>query len=72
MATHSNTLVWKIPRMEKPDMLQSMVSQRVGQLSKNNASIKIEGKIFPRHQVLKIKYSPREQGYSIFHSYNKS
>ena len=29
MATHSNTLAWKIPWMEKPDRLQSMVLQRV-------------------------------------------
>ena len=29
MATHSNTLVWKIPWMEKPGRLQSMGSQRV-------------------------------------------
>ena len=30
MATHSNTLVWKIPWMEEPGRLQSMGSQRVG------------------------------------------
>ena len=30
MATHSSTLAWKIPWMEKPDMLQFMGSQRVG------------------------------------------
>ena len=30
VATHSSTLAWKIPWMEKPDRLQSMVSQRVG------------------------------------------
>ena len=30
MATHSSTLAWKIPWMEKPDRLQSMVPQRVG------------------------------------------
>ena len=30
METHSSTLAWKIPWMEKPDGLQSMVSQRVG------------------------------------------
>ena len=29
MATHSNTLVWKIPWTEEPDRLQSMRSQRV-------------------------------------------
>ena len=29
MATHSGTLAWKIPRMEKPGRLQSMESQRV-------------------------------------------
>ena len=30
MATHSNTLAWKIPWMEEPGRLQSMGSQRVG------------------------------------------
>ena len=30
MATHSSTLAWKIPWMEKSDRLQSMGSQRVG------------------------------------------
>ena len=30
MATHSSTLAWKIPWMEKSGGLQSMGSQRVG------------------------------------------
>ena len=30
MATHSSTLAWNIPWMEKPGRLQSMGSQRVG------------------------------------------
>ena len=30
MAPHSSTLVWKIPWMEEPGGLQSMVSHRVG------------------------------------------
>ena len=30
MATHSSTLAWKIPWMEEPGVLQSMVSKRVG------------------------------------------
>ena len=30
MATHSNTLAWKIPWMEEPGGLQSMGSLRVG------------------------------------------
>ena len=30
MATHSNTLAWKIPWTEQPGRLQSMGSQRVG------------------------------------------
>ena len=30
MATHSNTLTWKIPWTEEPGRLQSMGSQRVG------------------------------------------
>ena len=33
MATHSNILAWKILWMEEPGRLQSMGSQRVGQLS---------------------------------------
>ena len=31
MATHSSTLVWKIPWTEKPGRIQSLGSQRVGQ-----------------------------------------
>ena len=30
MATHSNTLAWKIPWTEDPGRLQSMGSQKVG------------------------------------------
>ena len=30
MAIHPSTLAWKIPRMEEPDRVQSMGSQRVG------------------------------------------
>ena len=30
MATHSNTIAWKIPWTEEPGGLQSMGSQRVG------------------------------------------
>ena len=30
MASHSSTLAWKIPWMEEPGRLQSMVSLRVG------------------------------------------
>ena len=30
MATHSSTVAWKTPWTEKPDMLQSMGSKRVG------------------------------------------
>ena len=30
MATHSNTLAWRIPRTEEPGRLQSMGLQRVG------------------------------------------
>ena len=30
MATHSGTLSWKMPWMEEPGRLQSMVLQRVG------------------------------------------
>ena len=30
MATHSNTLAWRIPWTEEPGGLQSMESQRIG------------------------------------------
>ena len=30
MATHSSILAWRIPGMEEPGQLQSMVSHRVG------------------------------------------
>ena len=30
MASHSSTLAWKIPWMEEPGRLQSIVSLRVG------------------------------------------
>ena len=33
MATHSSTLAWRIPWMDKPGGLQSMKSQRQTQLS---------------------------------------
>ena len=33
MATHSSILAWKVPRTEKPGGLQSMGSQRVGQVT---------------------------------------
>ena len=29
MATHSSIFAWRLPQMEEPDGLQSMVSQRV-------------------------------------------
>ena len=43
MATHSSTLVWKIPRMEKPGSLQSMQSQRVG----NDFTFTLTIKLYP-------------------------
>ena len=30
MATHSNTLAWKMPWTEEPGGMQTMVSQRIG------------------------------------------
>ena len=39
MATHSSTLAWKIPWTEEPGRLQSMGSQRVGEITKD----KLEG-----------------------------
>ena len=35
MATHSSILAWKIPCTEKPGVLQSMGSQRVGHALSN-------------------------------------
>ena len=43
MATHSNSLAWKIPRMEEPDKLQSTGSQRVGHNFTSLASYFITG-----------------------------
>ena len=40
MATHSSILAWKIPWMEEPGGLQSMGSQRVGQLTLHFTSYK--------------------------------
>ena len=34
MATHSSTLAWKIPWTEEPSRLQSMGSQRFGQIER--------------------------------------
>ena len=41
MATHSSTLVWKIPRTEEPGGLQSMGLQRVRGL--HFLSLRVEG-----------------------------
>ena len=46
MATHSSTLAWKIPWMEEPGRLQSMGSQRVGQLS--DFTTKVEASLVAR------------------------
>ena len=49
MATHSSTLAWKIPQMEKPGRLQSMGSQRVGHnlVVKQQLQCKIKAKKQP-------------------------
>ena len=43
MATHSNTLAWRIPWPEKPDRLQSVEMQRVGHDCATNFH-------FPKHK----------------------
>ena len=40
MAPHSSTLAWKIPWMEEPGRLQSMVSLRVGHDRETSLSLK--------------------------------
>ena len=42
MATHSSTLAWKIPWMEKPGRLQSVGSQRVGHDWVTSLSLSLE------------------------------
>ena len=37
IATHSNSLTWRIPWTEKPGRLQSIVSQRIGHYWNNLA-----------------------------------
>ena len=51
MATHSHTLAWKIPWMEKPGWLQSMGSLRVGHYWATSVSLSIHfGVLFiPRY-----------------------
>ena len=39
MATHSNTLAWKLPWTEEPGRLQSMGSLRVGQDSATSLAL---------------------------------
>ena len=56
MATHSSTLAWKIPWMEKPGRLQSVRSQRVGH--DWATSLQLQGILifilsFPGHSVVK-------------------
>ena len=41
MATHSSILAWKIPRMEEPDRLQFMGSQRVKKKKKLPLTVSI-------------------------------
>ena len=67
MATHSSSLVWKIPWMEKPDRLQSMGSQRVGHnwvthfyFSSNTSESK--GLLRASEVVLVVKKPPANAG----------
>ena len=56
MATHSSTLAWRIPRMEKSGGIQSMRSQRVGHdratsLSTSQEVFSLVNLIFARKSV---------------------
>ena len=50
MATHSSTLAWKIPWMEKPGRLQSMGLQRVGH--DLATSLQFRHKVFSTKELL--------------------
>ena len=52
MAAHSSTLAWKIPRMEEPDRLQSMWSQRVGHDRVTTVKIPLFSKFFLIHPLI--------------------
>ena len=75
MATHSHTLAWKIPWMEKPGRLQSMGSLRVGHYWATSLSLSIHfGVLFipryfsphwPSKNILKKKKRKRENLYSL-------
>ena len=52
MAIHFSTLAWKIPWMEKPDRLQSMVSQRVGTTEQLHFHFSLEKEMATHSSVL--------------------
>ena len=55
MATHSGTLAWEIPWMEKPSRLQSMRSQRVGHDWASSLSLSVIDKWFRSALVQKVQ-----------------
>ena len=68
MATHSSTLAWKIPWMEKPSRLWSMWSQRVGH--DLIAYVQLSQRIFPI--LLMDSYNPVSQLLSALYSRTNS
>ena len=63
MATHSSTLAWKIPWMEEPGRLQSMVSQRVRH-DWATSPCKDINKLGGFHHGSVVKNSPSNAGYT--------
>ena len=54
MATHSNTIAWKIPWMEEPDRLQSMGSQRIGHDWATSLSLSLKGILWGLNDKIKV------------------
>ena len=56
MATHSSIPVWRIPWIEEPDGLQSIVSPRVKYDRSNLAHMHTDTKIYNKNKIVtKIK-----------------
>ena len=63
MATHSSTLAWKIPWIEKPGRLQSMRSQRVGHNWATSLSLCIKPTGYKNNNNNKPDYLPSRNMY---------
>ena len=58
MATHSSTLAWKIPWIEEPGRLQSMVSQRVGHNWATSVSVSVVENLGASQVALVVRNLP--------------